>query len=75
MLIHHLHPIGTEQDFLLKVNELKQQLINIDNMNNDDESEMVSDIRSLNALRKELDYMYPAIKAIYDELESTRDTS
>ena len=55
--------------------ELKQQLINVDNMNNDDESEKVSDIRSLNALRKELDYMYPAIKVIYDELESTRDTS
>lgn len=55
--------------------DLKQQLIDIDNMNNDDESNAVSDIRSLNALRKELDYMYPAIKTIYDELESTRDTS
>lgn len=31
-------------------------------------------IASLDALRKELDYMYPAIKAIYDELEADRDS-
>ncbi|MCF0185219.1 MAG: SEL1-like repeat protein [Bacteroidaceae bacterium] len=29
-------------------------------------------VKSLNGLRKELDYLYPAIRAIYDELESNR---
>lgn len=32
-----------------------------------------SSIQSLNALRKELDYMYPAIREIYDELELNRN--
>lgn len=40
----------------------------------DDNKKAVYGIMSLDALRKELDYMYPAIKAIYDELEATRDT-
>ena len=32
-------------------------------------------IRSLDGLRKELSYLYPAIRAIYDELEAKRDRS
>lgn len=52
---------------------LRRRLLEIVNSNAENDI-YVSDIRSLDSLRKELDYMYPAIKAIYDELEATRNT-
>lgn len=43
------------------------------NKDPDGNPKQLIDIKSLDGLRVELSYMYPAIRAIYDELEATRN--
>lgn len=51
----------------------KNKLLEITNAGADANQLRTSEIKSLEGLRNELTYMYPAIRAIYDELEAIRD--
>ena len=50
----------------------KTRLLSMVNKSSSDDDDK-STVMSLDSLREELDYMYPAIRAIYDELASKRD--